>query len=223
MAAQKFHGLLTRREAWRLSGRGWLVLLLLLAGAALLFSQVAYSFLALHSPVAADTLVVEGWNDDFVVRAAVREFRRGGYRQIYATGGPVNGSGGYTNDYNTYASVAGDRLKAAGLAPAEVKIAPARVWARNRTYGAAVALRERLRQAEGKVLAVNVVTGGPHARRTRLLFQKAFGAEAVVGVIAVDNPDFPREEWWRYSEGVKEVFSEWLAYLYAMIARPTFK
>ena len=36
-----------------------------------------------------------------------------------------------------------------------------------------------------------------------------------VGIIAVPNPDYDSSRWWRYSEGVKEVVSESVAYLYA--------
>jgi hypothetical protein len=34
-------------------------------------------------------------------------------------------------------------------------------------------------------------------------------------VIAVANPDYDARHWWRYSEGVRDVISEGIAYLYA--------
>jgi hypothetical protein len=36
-----------------------------------------------------------------------------------------------------------------------------------------------------------------------------------VGIIAVPNPDYDAQRWWRYSEGLKDVISESFAYLYA--------
>jgi hypothetical protein len=54
-----------------------------------------------------------------------------------------------------------------------------------------------------------------HARRSRLLFQKAFGPGIEVGVIAIRDREYNPRVWWRYSEGVKEVLSEGAAYLYA--------
>ena len=63
--------------------------------------------------------------------------------------------------------------------------------------------------------AVNIVTEDVHARRTRLLFQKALGNGVTVGIIAVPNPDYDAKRWWRYSEGVREVVGEVIAYLYA--------
>ena len=65
------------------------------------------------------------------------------------------------------------------------------------------------------VSGIDVVTEDLHARRTRLLFQKAFGDKVTVGVIAVPNPDYDAKHWWRYSAGVKEVVSEAAAYVYA--------
>jgi hypothetical protein len=59
------------------------------------------------------------------------------------------------------------------------------------------------------------VTIGPHARRSRLLNQKAFDSRVKIGVIALTNPEYDADHWWRYSEGVKETLSESAAYLYS--------
>ena len=56
-----------------------------------------------------------------------------------------------------------------------------------------------------------------HARRTRLLFQKALGKDVQVGIIAVANVDYPANRWWHYSQGLKDVVSEFAAYLYARL------
>jgi hypothetical protein len=61
----------------------------------------------------------------------------------------------------------------------------------------------------------NVLTEDVHARRTRLLFQEAFGRDVKVGIIALPDPDYDPKRWWRYSEGVREVLGEGIAYLYA--------
>ena len=67
------------------------------------------------------------------------------------------------------------------------------------------------------VRSINVVTEDVHARRTRLLFQKALGNDVAVGIISVPNPDYDARHWWRYSEGVKDVFAESVAYIYARL------
>ena len=61
----------------------------------------------------------------------------------------------------------------------------------------------------------NVLTLGVHARRSRLLFRKAFGSDLPIGVIAVQNREYDPVRWWSSSEGAKEVISEGVAYLYA--------
>jgi len=208
-------GLFDRRQRWSLSWRGRLILAsaLLLVGA-LVFRGV-YPFLALTHRVGTNILVVEGWVHEYAIRAALDEFRTHSYKRVFTTGGPVEGIGGYINDYNTSASVGADLLKKNGLATGSVQMVPSRVMDRDRTYGSAVALRDWLRVHNMTVSGINVVTEDVHARRSWLLFQKALGNKMAVGIIAVPNPDYDSSRWWRYSEGVKEVVSESIAYLYA--------
>jgi hypothetical protein len=65
------------------------------------------------------------------------------------------------------------------------------------------------------VYSINVLTEDAHARRTRLLYHKAFGKSVTVGIIGVANPDYDSTQWWRYSDGVREVIGESIAYIYA--------
>ncbi len=120
-----------------------------------------------------------------------------------------------TNDYNTSASVAAESLEKFVVPDDLVQMVPSRVFARERTYSSAVALRDWFREHNTPVHSINVLTEGPHARRTRLLYQKAFGKNMAVGVIAVSNPDYNPKDWWRYSDGVREVIGESIAYIYA--------
>ena len=207
-------GLLDRKERWSLSWRGRLILAsaLLLVGA-LIFKGV-YPFLATTHRVNASILVVEGWIHEFAIRAAVKEFQSNQYQRVFTTGGPVVGSGGYINDFNTSASVGADLLKRNGLADGSVQVVSSRVMDRDRTYGSAVALRNWFRDHNMAVSGIDVVTEDLHARRTRLLFQKALGDKLTVGVIAIANPDYDAKHWWSYSEGVKQVVSEATAYIY---------
>jgi uncharacterized SAM-binding protein YcdF (DUF218 family) len=208
-------GLILKKERWGLSWIGWLLMLLaILAGAAVLLFTI-FPFLAVTQRVNSEVLVVEGWIPDFAIHAAAAEFASRNYQYAFTTGGPVQGMGGYTNDYNTSASVGAARLRAAGVPGAQM--VPSRVMDRDRTYAAAIALRDWFRTNNFHPRTINVVTEGPHARRTRLLFQKAFGDEAGVGIIAIRSPDYDSAHWWRFSEGVRDVVGEALAYLYAKV------
>jgi uncharacterized SAM-binding protein YcdF (DUF218 family) len=215
--ARAMWGVFDRKERWSLSGRGWLIVAsaLLLVGA-LVFKGV-YPFLAITHRANANILVVEGWIHEYGIRAAVKEFRSNHYEHVFATGGPVVGSGGYINDFYTSASVGADLLKKCGLPDQRVQMVPSRVMDRDRTYGSAVALRNWFRDHNMAVSSIDVVTEDLHARRTRLLFQKALGDKVAVGVIAIPNPDYDAKRWWRYSAGLKEVVSEAAAYVYARL------
>jgi uncharacterized SAM-binding protein YcdF (DUF218 family) len=210
-------GLLNRKERWALSWRGWLVLALALLLVGALCIKNVYPFLAITHRVNANILVVEGWIHEYAIRAAVKEFQSNHYQRVFTTGGPVVGSGGYINDFHTSASVGADLLRKNGLANGSVQMVPSRMMGRDRTYGSAVALRTWFRDHNMAVPGINIVTEDLHARRSRLLFQKAFGKDVQVGIIAVANVDYPANRWWHYSEGLKDVVSEFAAYLYARL------
>lgn len=208
-------GIVIRKERWGLSWSGWLLVAVVLLVGATGVVHTIFPFLAVTHRVDSDVLVVEGWVPQFAIEAAAREFRDGAYSIVYTTGGPVTGMGGYTNDYNTSASVAATSLRATGLDPNVVRMVPSHVMERDRTYGAAVALRDWLGKHGGAPAKVNVLTADAHARRTQLLFQRALGSRVQVGVIAIQNPDYDPKRWWRYSDGVRDVVDEAVALIYA--------
>ena len=205
----------TRKERWGLSFFGWLLLasgMWLTTG--LIFLKIQ-PFLATTRRVDAQVLVVEGWVHAYSIRAAVAEFTNGGYQTIFTTGGPVVGTGGYSNDFNTAAGVGAAALRAEGIAGSVIQMVPSHITGRDRTYSSALALREWLQRHHQVVLRVNILTEGAHARRTRWLFQKALGPDVSVGIISIADPDYDAAHWWRYSEGVREVVGESIAYIYA--------
>ena len=215
-SSRKFWGILRRKESWGLTWRGWVLLASVVALTAGCVVLNVHPFLAVTQRTNADILVVEGWIQRYAMRKAVEEFKTGRYKRIFTTGGPENGSGGYVNDYQTSASVGAEILtKRFGIPGDVVQMVPSHVIGRDRTYSSAIALRDWLHQHDVRVQSINIVTEGTHARRTRLLFEKALGSNVAVGVIAVPSPDFDARHWWRYSEGVEEVVTEGVAYLYA--------
>jgi uncharacterized SAM-binding protein YcdF (DUF218 family) len=212
---QRFFGVLNRRARWGLSWRGYLLLLAVLVVAAVGFLLGVYPFFAVTERVETRLLVVEGWVDNHAMRVAAAEFRTGSYERVLTTGGPVEGLGGYLNDFSTAASVGAGNLRQAGVPADKVQMVPSRVSARDRTYASAVALKKWSEENKVPLTAVNVLTVDVHARRTRLLFQMALGPAVKVGIVSVPNPDYNAARWWRYSEGVRSVIGECIAYLYA--------
>jgi uncharacterized SAM-binding protein YcdF (DUF218 family) len=214
---RKLCGIFVRKERWGLSWCGWLMVIILGCVTAGILLVTVQPFLAETHQVKTDTLVVEGWVHEYVIRAAVDEFRKGSYHRVFSTGGPVVGNGGYVNDYQTSASVGAGMLRKQGLPSEVVQMVPSRVMDRDRTYASAVALGLWLRTHNLNIPSLNVVTEGAHARRTRLMFQEALGKDVAVGIIAVPNPDYDQRRWFLYSDGVKEVSSEALAYVYSRL------
>jgi hypothetical protein len=83
--------------------------------------------------------------------------------------------------------------------------------------GAARAVRAWLESSHPAVRAVNLYSMGPHSRRSRLLYQKAFGSRVKVGLIAHPDNSYDPKRWWASSNGFHAVLSEGIAYLYARI------
>jgi hypothetical protein len=213
--SQKFWRILRRKERWGLSWRGWLLVTSAgLAAAYFTFLNI-HPYLAVTHRVNTNVLVVEGAIERYAIRAGAEEFKNGSYERIFTTGGPMNGNGGYVNDYYTSASIAADNLKKFGIRDDLVQMVPSRVLARERTYSSAIALRDWFRDHNLPIHSFNVLTEACHARRTQLLYQEAFGKKVAVGIIAVSNPDYNPKDWWRYSDGVREVIGESIAYIYA--------
>ena len=195
---------------WRGCSLVLLLTVLLAAGAI----RGIYPFLAVTDRLATDVLVIEGWAPEFALEAGVREFRRGGYREFYSTGGPIE-KGDPNFAHGSFAELGRVMLVRLG-APAEaLRAVPAPKVRRDRTVASAIALRESLRQQGRLPSALNVMTTDAHARRTRLLFEKAFGGSTRIGIIAITDERFEGARWWRSSAGVRAISEEWVGYLYA--------
>jgi hypothetical protein len=211
---QKRWGIFLREKRWSLSWGGRLLVISLAALGAYLVILNVHPFLAVTHRVKTNVLVVEGWIHKYGIHAAAEEFKNGSYEGIFTTGGPVVGSGGYVNDYQTSASVGAEALKKQGIPDGVIKMAPSRVIGRDRTYSSAGALRDWFRDHHMAIRNINILTEDCHARRTRLLYEKAFGKNVSVGIIAVSDPDYDPKHWWHSSEGVREVIGESIAYIY---------
>jgi hypothetical protein len=159
-------------------------------------------------------LVVEGWASDFALQAAVAEVKQYSYEKVFVTGGPIE-TGAPLYEYKTYAERGTATLCALGMSTNLLTAVPASRVRQDRTYSCAVALRKWAQEHGIELTRVNLLTVGPHARRSRLLFQKALGDDIPIGVIAVPEPDYDPGRWWRSSNGFRDVTSEAIAYLYA--------
>ncbi len=214
--SQRCWGLLRSRQCWLPTWRGWAVLLLTVAALALLAGTQVYPFLAPTHPIYSGALVVEGWAPDYALKEALNEFNQHPYTKLYVTGGPLE-KGAYLADYKTHAELGTAILLRLGLNSNAVQTVPAPETFRNRTFASAVALRQWLDQHQIPTRNFHVMTVGPHARRTWLLFQMALGKDANVGITAIKERGYDPAHWWQTSEGVRTVIDETIAYGYARL------
>lgn len=209
-------GLCQRRECSVPTRRGWLVLIALFVGLIILFVKTAHPFLAPNDPVTGGALVVEGWAPDYVFREAMEEFKRHPYTKLYVTGGPME-KGAFLSQYKTHAQIGEAVLIQMGFDTNRLQAVPGPSVEKDRTYSAALALRRWLQTNNLVVTNFNLISVGPHARRSRLLFEKALDKGANVGVIAVSPRDYNPTGWYKSSAGVRSVLDEAIAYVYARL------
>ena len=205
--------LFRRRQIWLPTWQGALLLVVVFATASLIALRHLASYLAANDPITtrdgrgASTLIVEGWLDEDGLDAAIAVIGRGRYERVIASGGPIDGwrEG---RSWPTYAERAADYLRRHGVASIPVVAVAAPESAQDRTFLSAVVVREWLRRQGGRIDAVDLFSGGVHARRSRLVFRMAFGSEVDVGVFAAAPRRYTLERWWTTSDGVKAVLDE---------------
>lgn len=166
------------------------------------------SYFSLTHRLPAQVLVVEGWIGNDGVSAAATEFERGGYQYVVATGGQTEDRQGRSN----YADLAGQELIRLGVPKDRVIIAPTGEVEHERTFKSAVAAWRALQKRGIHPETINVLTLGPHARRTRLVYAKVYAPAAQVGVIAWVSSDYETEPWWRSSRRTKCFLKEIVGY-----------
>ena len=209
-------GLLRRRQCLVPTLRGCLLLALGLMALALVGLLGIGPFLAVTDSVPGGVLVVEGWVPDYMLEAAIAEFKRDHYARLFVTGIPLE-HGAPLSAYKNYANIGAATLVKLGMSTNDVQAVPTGATRRDRTYAMASSVKHWLREHAMSPTKVNLVTGGPHARRSRLIFEKAFGEGVTVGVIAIPANDYDERHWWHSSQGVRTIIGEALAYGYARL------
>jgi len=209
-------GLLRRRECLVPTWRGWLLLALGFLVLALIGILGIGPFLAVTDSVPGGVLVIEGWVPDYMLQAAIAEFRQNHYAKLFVTGIPLQ-QGAPLSEYTNYANIGAASLVRLGLSTNDVQAVPTGDVRRDRTYAMALSLKHWLRDHDLTPAKVNLMTGGPHARRSRLMFEKALGKGVTVGVIAIPANNYDDRHWWHSSQGVRSIIDETFAYAYARL------
>jgi uncharacterized SAM-binding protein YcdF (DUF218 family) len=200
----------------RLTLVGWLVVAILITAVFLGFVANLYPFLAPEAPPHKGLLVVEGWIHDFALDEAVHIYKSGDYSKIVCTGVPIE-TGSYIQAFKSYPEMTAARLRKMGIPAGEIVTAIGEETRKDRTYVAATALREAFMAYNIGETNIHLVTTGPHGRRSRLLFQKALGDDYHIGITCLEDSGYDPDHWYLYSQGVRKVIGEWIAYTYAKL------
>jgi hypothetical protein len=199
-----------RRTIWLPTLWGWLALLLAGVALAVTLQHRIHGFLAANDPVGARVLVVEGWMGPEELEETVVIFRKHGYERLITTGGPIQRWPPYAGQ-STYAEQAARYLKEQGLPEAVVTAVPASAASHDRTYASALTVRDWAKRSGLRLEAIDVISDGPHARRSRALYRMALGPEVKVGILATRSYDYDAAVWWRSSIGARNVIEQTIA------------
>ncbi len=172
------------------------------------------SFLSINQPVEAKILVVEGWLPDYALESAKKEFDNRDYDFIITSGSPLQ-KGSHLLSYNTTAEYAAVYLQNLGIKKELVIPVSAPFRFKDRTYSTGLVVSQYLSSINTNVKSINLFTLGCHARRSRLLFKKAFNNDIEIGIIACKDDYYDRKKWWKSSNGVRDVIDETVAYIYS--------
>ena len=207
-------GLLVRRAVWKLSWLGKSLLILIILFILFAGLHLSYPFLAITDLSSRQVIVVEGWIHPYTLPQVANEITNRNYekvlivRPIYKAGDKYT-SGQYAADY------VAEKLIQEGVSRESIQSIYLEASNKDRTFYSALAAKQWLKNQGISCDSVDVATLGSHARRSRLLFQKAFGDRIKVGILSAQDRLFDYKHWWRSSEGVREVPFELFAYFYA--------
>lgn len=195
---------------------GWAVIVAVPLLCCVMVVTLAVPVLQKNDPIGRGGLVVEGWMSRQEMADCAALFRAGNYDEVYVTGGPIHGESYLRQlypDHPTEAEVGANQLRQFGIAP--VYAVPRGKVAKDRTYSSALALRKWLVDTGRAGAELDIVSSGPHSRRSWMLFRLALGDDAQVGVIATEPRGYDPGRWWATSSGVRAVIGEMIAYGYA--------
>lgn len=206
--------LFRKQQVWIPTLWGWALMIMLCAAGSSLLVLSAYPFLAQQDPAPSSRLlVVEGWLTEAELDQAILAFQRGGYERLVTTGGPIERYSALIG-FDNFADLAASYIVSQGIAGGRVTAVPAPASAQDRTFLSAVKVREWARRNSLKLDSFDVFSGGPHARRSRRLFQLALGPSVGVGVLTATPAEYDTKRWWKSSAGATSVLSEAIAWVW---------
>jgi hypothetical protein len=207
----KFPAFFRRRSLVLPTLLGWLLILAaLVLVVGMLFRNMAV-FLTVNEPVGADYLVIEAWMDKEELDQGLEYFEDNDFKKILLVGGPI--SNDFYGTEISYPERAADYLQTQDLAQDMIAIVNSPYSAQNRTFLNAVMAREWFKQEGISLSRLDVFSSGVHTRRSRDLYQQAFGDQVAIGIVAAQPLNFDPAHWWSANgtgKGVAVEFASWV-------------
>jgi uncharacterized SAM-binding protein YcdF (DUF218 family) len=207
--------LVRKKERWSTTWLGKLLLFMLILLGVFIYTKRIYPFLAVTEPFQTDILVIEGFMPDYAIEESMKIFYKGNYRLLIITGKQM-AKGQLLSEYDNDGTYTAAILEKSGFDNSKIEVVELdNDIKKDRTYASAVEVARWIANSGVKPDGINLVSLGCHSRRSRLLFKKAFDDTTRIGIISVRNLSYDPETWWRTSNGVRDVFNETIAWIYA--------
>jgi len=208
--------LIQRRTCTVPTWRGWLLLGATGLAAIAAMGMALYPFLAARDDGGSAIWAVEGWMADSSLRqlAANPDLRNA--TAIFVIGGELD-KGSVLLGHQTHARAGALTLVKLGLDPRRVYVVNSPEVPRDRTLTMMLALRACLQRHASSGSDLVLASPGPHARRSRMVLARVLADRWRVRVRAIEASSYEADEWWRTSQGFRDVIGELLAYFHAMV------
>jgi len=212
----KFSLLLKKQNILLPTASGWLLFFCILFIIIYIPIVSIHSFLAVTKPVDSKVLIIEGWLPDYCFDKIITIYKKKNINKIYVTGGPLE-RGSFLKEFKDFATLGAATLKSLGIPDSVITEIPAPYIQKDRTYTSAFTLQNWLDKNNKSLPDANLITLGVHARRSQILFKKVLINQTTLGIISIENRDYPPEKWFTSSEGLKMVITEIISYCYTKI------
>lgn len=207
--------IIKKKEKRSFTAFGKVIQLLVLLLIIFIFVKTIHPFLAQNNSIDSKILVVEGFISDYALIESIQLFQNGGYDQMIITG-KERMKGYYLDKYKNDGEFSAATLIKLGFDSTLLNVVAIKSdIQKDRTYATALNVKDWLISNNKQQHSINLVTVGCHARRSRYLFEKAFGKDYNIGIIAIKNQQYDQKKWWKSSHGFREVSKEFIAWIYA--------
>ena len=221
--------LTTIRERRGFTLLGWGVLSGTLVALIILFTLTIYPFLAPTQSVQGKVLVADQVLPNHALEKVRDRFQNGNYQLLVTSGGKLLAlpagicklietcQDGHLSRNKTRAQLNAATLAARGIPAKKIIVASSPPVRKDRTYAAALEVKKQLAEKGLLPATLDVVSLGPHSRRTWIIYQMIFSPETQVGIYSIKPRDYNPKRWWGSSAGVRTIIGETTAYLYARL------